>query len=623
VAKRIFTVFTDRSRSQFYQRCKRARWHEYESGPAGIGIVPRKKSLHLCVGLAVHSGLATLLRGAMFHQRATPDLLRALENEAVKDALEELGPLLAAGVEVDVQELPEPKETRDGSGTVQIPDLGAGSLHSSGSGSGRSSDANSSGQVDSPIVIDFGGEVDFSDPTYDKAIGEAMDLSEISPDEVHAAAERAEQQASGVDEYLKKELAALVEGMVRAYARRRLKPLISEFEIFEIEREGSWKLGEHNPSGRHAFDGPTCSYCGCWMDEAEDETGEWKECPAAFELFWMSRHDGLLLERQTSFLYLLSFKTTGAWDRRKKADAEVDMQGLSEAVDVEKRLGEAWELLHVQTDPVTLGAAEMIPAAVAQVNRLRDKKIAELCSPRIAQWLSSQPSPPKILGVRYEYILKGARREDKTESAGDGNGGSGSARRWVQDSPLIRAWRQDGITLEDRRWAATYKWWGELGRAGPAHTLPYRSWKKSAVWESMSIREWVDMLDRGEEVQPEARDEEGARVDVLAEQFVPPVVVYRAEDDMRDMLEQLEAQEVRVALDVEEVRRAQARGEGEYRSALNRLFPQTRSACSYPGLCEFRPVCYGGEDIRRDPLTNSDLYVIRSANHPIEMTVTE
>lgn len=34
--------------------------------------------------------------------------------------------------------------------------------------------------------------------------------------------------------------------------------------------------------------------------------------------------------------------------------------------------------------------------------------------------------------------------------------------------------------------------------------------------------------------------------------------------------------------------------------------------------CAYSKVCYGGEDIRRDPLA-SGLYKIRSVNHPQEL----
>ena len=132
----------------------------------------------------------------------------------------------------------------------------------------------------------------------------------------------------------------------------------------------------------------------------------------------------------------------------------------------------------------------------------------------------------------------------------------------------------------------------------------------------MTAAEWIDMLDAGQ-VQPGACTEAGEPMDTLAEQFIPPITVYRSDDDLRDLLEQIEAQEVRVAQDVARVHAAT--DEGERRSLLNQLFVQSRSSCHYPGACPFIPVCYGGQDIRQNPEL-SGLFKIRQPNHPQELT---
>lgn len=561
-------LYTDRSRSQSYLRCKRQRWHEYESGPTGKGIVPKRKSIHLVIGLAFHDGAKVLLRRAM---QADGDYMLDAENNAVQAALAELHVWAAAGIELDVVEQPEP------GGKDALP---------ADTADGISSGVVTGATAESPIIIEFEDfqvtppatqTIDDFSPTYPQSHHELSEEDKLL-ESVDLSIQANFAQATGVDDYLKKELAALVEAMVRGYARRRLKPLLEEFEVLEVEREGTWKLGEfHSHAGLvgHPADGSECDeYCG------------------GFDLHWMSRHDGLLLERSTNQLYLLSFKTTGSWDRRKKQDAEIDMQGLSEAVDVEKRLGEAWEIVH----KTFITAKELY-------------RVAELCSERIAKWLETLPAPPRILAVRYEYILKGQRRQDKKDPISPG--------RYVQDTPFLRAYLSSGLTSEDDRWAPKYEWHSSDGKQ---RRVDYRSWKKQATWERMTTAAWIDRLDQGDywPGKGDDFDDRGNPVDVLADQFVPPVVVYRNEDDMRDWLEQIEAQEVKVALDAAEVK--QAKDEGETRSALNRLFPQTRTACCWPGPCSFMKICYGGEDIRRDPLAHSDLYQPREANHPIEMT---
>src|SRR5712691_11145436 len=102
----------------------------------------------------------------------------------------------------------------------------------------------------------------------------------------------------------------------------------------------------------------------------------------------------------------------------------------------------------------------------------------------------------------------------------------------------------------------------------------------------------------------------------LDDLFIPPIIIFRNDDDLRDWVEQTEAQEREVVEHVAEVRAA--KDEGERRHLLNVRFPLTRRACSYPTDCEMIPICFGGAEIRRDPLATK-LYKIREANHPIEV----
>ena len=76
--------------------------------------------------------------------------------------------------------------------------------------------------------------------------------------------------------------------------------------------------------------------------------------------------------------------------------------------------------------------------------------------------------------------------------------------------------------------------------------------------------------------------------------------------------------------DVEAVREAERTGGyAAKRSALNRLFPMTRGACSYPGLCPMRSTqtqpgfCFGPPDAEHDPSV-LEHYRTRRVNHPKE-----
>src|SRR6185369_11645851 len=352
------------------------------------------------------------------------------------------------------------------------------------------------------------------------------------------------------EEFLHREQRALVEVMVRAYARRRLQPLLEEFEVLEVEREGEWLLhetAEFYPSGTKV-----------------PHRERW-------QLWWMSRPDALLRHRITNDLHIMSFKTTGAWDHRKEKDALRDMQGLSEGVEIERRLGEWWDGL---------------------------KECQEIPLTPVWQYLRTLESRPRIAAIRYEYLLKGERWKDKGLSEKLGL----DARS--QNTPLLQPYKKIGITAGDDQ----YGWKYEYQDAGGSNRrLDYRSWKKTYIWEAMSLREWIDMLDRGD-VQPDAGD-------ALAAQFVAPMTVYRNEDDLRDWIESTEHQEVEVVKHAELVQIST--DADEKRSLLNRYFPMTRTACEYPGTCSFIHLCYGSEDIRRDPV-GSGKYVVRVPNHPQE-----
>ena len=140
------------------------------------------------------------------------------------------------------------------------------------------------------------------------------------------------------------------------------------------------------------------------------------------------------------------------------------------------------------------------------------------------------------------------------------------------------------------------------------------------------MREWIDKLDATVMTVGEENHELGFSCPAqstgflathpLDDIFIPPIVVYRNDDDLRDWVEQIEAQERRVAEGVQAVRAAGSAD--EERSMLNVHFPMTRRACEYPTTCSMSRLCYGGEDIRRDPL-GSGLYSIRKANHPQEV----
>jgi hypothetical protein len=490
------TVWTDRSRVETYQRCTRLRYLEYSE--AGTGIVPAKKSLALCVGGSVHKGLETLL--IAYSTTNVDDInvsLPGIEDTAVEAALADFATHRSA------------------------------------------------------LALDLAEESALATPATDltsQLLDTAASLG-IDPNDASMAELFQRQRNAGkeFEEWLYREQSALVEGMVRAWARRRLlKPLLEEFEVLEVEREGDWELARWRKDG----------LSGRFYDNDMD-----------YELRFMSRPDALLRSRADNSLYILSFKTAASWDVRKARDAEHDMQGLSEGVEIEKRLGE------------------------------------------------------RIMGIRYEYMLKGARYADKDLSSRFG------LNVWAQRSHLIRAYHN----AASGEWCWSYDF---VKDDGGTSKLYYKNWRPAAVWEHMSVKAWVDMLDASTETMSGYDSTVGQEPRLLGykspaqaqgytlthpldDVFPSPLTVYRQEDAARDWIEQVEAQETRVA---EAVAQVDAAGdEGEKRHLLNVLFPMHRRSCSYPSECAMTKICFGGDDIRLRPL-ESGHFKARVPNHPVEAT---
>ena len=531
-------VWTDRSRILEFQRCNRRRWLAYHEN--GMGLSSRKTPLPLAVGSAVHQGLAHLLRAGqklMYLPVTLPEQWQRNEDEAVEFALLELAQH-AEGMELDLSE-----------------------------------------QVAQKVPDDIHKQLSDS-------LGQADDTF----------GDRVEDAKQRFDNYLFQEQSALVEAMVRAYARRRLRPLLEQYEVLEVEREGDWELA----SVRNKID----FYSTDPNNEFHTEMGY------DYDIHFASRPDALLRDRESNQLYIQSFKTAASWDIRKERDAERDMQGLSEGVEVERRLGALWHAMHDEPKPDKLHVALEREVAGAQGK----------VETSVVNYLRTLDAPPRILGVVYTYMFKGDRWRDKdlTQRLG--------IESRVQKSHLVRVYLNPGMTDADAQWNYSYDFHKEDGSTSK---LYYKTWRPAAVWERMPIRKWIDMLDQ----TVEAVGEEGRALGwqgpaqasgftdqhPLDEVFHPPIIVYRNDDQLRDWYESTEHQERTVAEAVEQVRAAE--DVDERRSKLNVLFPMYRQSCEYPTTCPFVPVCYGPEHVQRDPM-GTGRYKERIPNHPVEVKET-
>jgi len=355
-----------------------------------------------------------------------------------------------------------------------------------------------------------------------------------------------EVEGNTVLEYAYAEQKALLEALIRGYHARHLPRLLKQYRVVDVERE---------------------------------ETH-----PLVGDLFWMSRADALLQDRNTEDLEVLSWKTRARWDERELSAALHDMQGLSEAWGVEQRLGQLWRLSRATSgDPI------------ADPNS---------GSPDFNEWLVSQPSPPKIYAIHMEFLLKGDRREN--EESGN----------WVQHSPLIRGYRRTNAGLADPDYAWSQYWtcrephpmrksrWYPTGRCegGRKHRLG-EDWEPFNVWEDSAVGRvagWIDLLKDGK-VQPEAGD-------CLEAQVIVPPSFYRHQVDMDEWQHQTAWQEQGIARFRNDPQ--------EQLSRLSQNFPRYTHSCDYPSKCPYQALCFGSNPPERGELP--DLYDWRKPHHEAE-----
>jgi len=556
-------IYTDRSRIESYQRCHRLRYLQYSQDGTGIDGVSRP--LPLQVGSSVHAGLAHLLKAGQAFWDEDGGVSRGdfsswliIEDDAVRAALADFATHSAA-LELDTTE------------ASQMVLTGATTAESLAASLGLSA-------------------TDAGIPELSQRLGAAQEA---------------------FNAYLVAEQSALVEALVRAYSRRRLRPLLAQFEVLEVEREGDWELA--------------------WWYERVIMEGERMLGPdhdSRVSLRFMSRPDALLRERSTNQLYIQSFKTAASWDIRKARDAEHDMQGLSEGVEVERRLGDWHKCIHK-----TCGLVGR-PETPAATYHMPDGTI--IPAPMF-RYLLSLSDAPRIHAIRYEYMLKGDRRSDRELSARLQLDCRSQASHLVRCYEAVSTpakgqntgsfkigdvcWSYDFIRVEDMR----------------ESKLAWANWKIRPVWErDGGVRAWIDKLDSAAPLMSGEDSTVGMEPRVLGFQcdaqtlgvtaqhpldavFLPPIICFRNDDDLRELFESMEYQEREIAERVVQIE--STTDEGERRSLLAKYFPMNRHACEYPSQCIFarqgQSICYGSDTIRRDPL-GSGHFVRRTFNHPQE-----
>jgi len=346
--------------------------------------------------------------------------------------------------------------------------------------------------------------------------------------------------------YVYYEQAALIEALIRGYATFVLPQLLERFTVVEVEKE---EIGRFEIPG--------------------------------FVLNFGARVDGLLLEKDSLDLFVLSLKTAKEWSKKDDEGARHDMQGLSETRVVEQRLGR-WQKIWDSYDSFNKTTALSIEMSYGFNG--------------IPQWFyvrASTGAPPTVSGVLMQYALKG-RREESPKGSG----------RYTFANPLIRPWKKADDLGRGNSYAFRYEFKDEMGEN---HRLG-KGWNRVNIWEDMGVKKWIEYLATNE-VQG------FPPMTALAGQFVLPIEYFRNLEDMEEWEEETIYQEQEIAEGLEKLKTVTNK---EWMSTLRKYFRKQTRSCDWPTKCSFQNICFGPKAYLHDPIS-SGLYEIRVANHPTEV----
>lgn len=193
--------------------------------------------------------------------------------------------------------------------------------------------------------------------------------------------------------------------------------------------------------------------------------------------------------------------------------------------------------------------------------------------------------------VKMDFLMKGPRKRTQ-----DG--------RREQMSSLIRGWQSTDVVP---RYAWRWEWTDESG----THRLSASKWRPFYVWQAMGVREWLDMLWRGE-VQPEAGDPRPSCVIAY-----PPIFRNPAHIDRWKRQTIAAASRTRHA--IEEIVDKRATDSPE----LDVWFPQHTARChDYASRCPYYAICHEGGAVARDPLGSGD-FIRRDPHHTSTLSEDE
>ncbi len=331
-------------------------------------------------------------------------------------------------------------------------------------------------------------------------------------------------------EYTYQEQRALAEVSIRVWAARRLRWFNETYELLALEREAPVLQLAHGVG-------------------------------------FQSRPDGVLRNKRTGMIEILSFKTASSWRKAQEEENENDVQGLSES------------------------------------------------------WATSKTYGP-VASVLMEYLVMGQRKWPKEAGVEATEGWDDEvAPQWTggpkqQDSFLVRPWRVAPDTYAFRQRVPSPEPgakaitaasvfdpnYGTKGKARTESLAKHGPWEAERVeiWREMPLKEWVERLTNNQ-VWPYNQD--ALRQTIVSRSYT------RSAYEIEEWRREAGYGEARV---LEGLRKLKA-GTDPVEDVLAEYFPRRRKSCHsmYGQRCSYYKSCWQGVDVASSPE-----YAPREPNHP-------
>jgi hypothetical protein len=337
---------------------------------------------------------------------------------------------------------------------------------------------------------------------------------------------------------------SLIEALIRAFAIYRLPTFLEQYEVLEVEKEEVYE------------------------DFSESVT-------------WLGKADGLLRNKLTNELVVLSIKTASQYlEDITLRNILHDMQGVSEIACIEDRLVKLWQNIKDSN------------------NYLESMDMSE---DRLFFYLKELYYPPKPRKVQYEYLIKGQRRKDS-----DG--------LYRQQNILVHPYKKDPMMfftsqMDSYTNESEYKWSVGAGKTP-------KNWSKIDIWNDIGVDEWIRRLSCGE-IQPE----EGT---CLGNFIKVPDVVNRNDEEIEEWKISTSFMEENIADSLFELKQSTNQPDeiltkNIQQEIILQNFPKNTQSCHnyYGGDCTFVNTCHSNLTIEEGLETG--FYKPRFPHHQLEV----